>query len=115
MAKVISFKSRDYLGGCDTKENDELVEKKGYYIGVLTPSNTEKFRALQEKLELQRIQINQLIEEFDEGYSKYYQELNYILSNYNYIVKSYNREEEKLFIGEDGHMWIVKKDCLDAK
>lgn len=113
MAKVISFKSRDYLGGCDTKENDELINKKGYYIGVLTPSNTEKFRAMQEKLELQRIHINRLIEDFDEGCSKYCQDLNYILSSYNYIVRSYDPEEERLFIGKDGHMWIVKRDNLE--
>lgn len=115
MAKVISFKSRSCLGGCDTKENDELVNSKGYYIGVLTPSNTKKFRAMQDELNLKKIYINQLVEEFEEGYRKYYQELSYVLSEYKYIVRSFDPEKESLFIGEDGHMWIVKKDCLDGK
>lgn len=111
MGKVISLKSRSLLGGCDTKENDELVNREGEYIGVLTPDNTKLFRGMIDTLDQELIRINQLTEEFNEHYQNYINKLTYVINKYNYVVKSYNPETERLFIGEDGHMWIVKKEA----
>jgi hypothetical protein len=109
MAKVISLKSREQLGGCDYKENDELVDREGEYIGALTLKDTKLFRDIQDMLDQELIRINQLTEKFDEHYQDYVNKLNYIFSKYKYVIKSYNPKVERLFIGVDGHMWIVKK------
>jgi hypothetical protein len=112
MGKVISLKSREQLGGCDSKENDELVNKEGEYIGVLTPAHTKLFRDMMSTLDQELIRINQLTEEHDEHYHQYINELNYVFTRYKYVIKSYNPETERLFIGEDGHMWIIKKEAV---
>lgn len=114
MGKVISLKSRMQLGGSDFKENDELVSKKGFYIGVLTESLTKELRAMQNMLEAEQIKINQLTEEYTYGYNEYISKINYVLLKYNHIVKSYNPEIEALCIGEDGHMWLIKHDDIKS-
>lgn len=110
MGKVISLKSREQLGGCDSKENDDLVNRDGEYIGVLTPTRTKLFRDMMSTLDQKLIKINQLTEEYNEHYQEYINELNYVFIRYKYVIKSYNPEIERLFIGKDGHMWIIKKE-----
>lgn len=109
MGKVISLKTGDQLGGCDFKENDELVISKGEYIGILSFDNTKVFRDMLQILDNEQIKINQLTEEFNEHYEQFIKKSNYVLSTQNYVIKSLNPETQSLYIGEDGHMWILEK------
>lgn len=115
MGKVISLKSGKQLGGSDSKENDELASRKGEYIGSLPLKVAKEIREFQDKLSVEQIYINQLIEEFEEHYKQYIYEINSNLTKFNYVIKSFNHETENLLIGEDGHMWIVKNSDLNIK
>lgn len=116
MGKVISLKTGKLLGGNDYEETSEVVRRKGVYIGVLPLKVAKQIREIQQKLIVEQIQIDQLIEEFDEHYSQYANEINNNLIEDGYAVKSFNQETENLLIGEDGHMWIVKNsDFEEAK
>jgi len=115
MGKVISLKSGAQLGGCDFKENDEFVMSKGEYIGVLSSNNTKVFRDMLDTLDNEQIEINRLTEEFNEHYEHFIEKINYVLSTRTYVIKSLNPETQSLYIGEDGHMWIVGKANSEVK
>jgi hypothetical protein len=115
MCKVISLKSRMQLGGSDCKENDEIANRKGEYIGMLPLKVAKDLRELQDNLNIEVIQINQLTEEFEEHHKLYLYEIGTILKKYHYIVNSYNPETKQLLIGEDGHMWVVNNYDLNLK
>ncbi|MGV8980525.1 hypothetical protein [Clostridium sp.] len=115
MCKVISLKSRNQLGGNDYKKNDELASRKGDYIGMLPLTVAKELRELQANLNMEEIQINQLVEEFDEHYKQYLYEIGTTLKKYNYVTNSFNPETKQLLIGEDGHMWVVNNSDLNVK
>ncbi|GCD12245.1 hypothetical protein [Clostridium tagluense] len=115
MSEVISLKSGKKLGGNNYKQNDEIANTKGEYIGMLPLTVAKELRELQDNLNIEEIQINQLIEEFEGHYKQYLYEIGTTLKKYNYIINSYNPETKQLLIGEDGHMWVVNDSDLNVK
>jgi hypothetical protein len=111
MAKVISIKTGNELGGQDTHENEKIVEKEGRYLGVLPKSDAEDFRKFQDRLTCEQAQINELIEEFDQHYQEYMGSLVQALLFLGFDPNNFpfDPETERVFISVDGHMWAVAK------
>jgi hypothetical protein len=109
LAKLISFKTRRTLGGQDTEENDDFIKKNGRYIGVLLKDDAEYLRLLQERLTALQQQINEMVEAFDTQYRYYLQDVESIFLHLKIPPETFNPEKEKLYIGEDGHLWVVDK------
>ncbi|MCB2300144.1 hypothetical protein [Clostridium tagluense] len=86
MSEVISLKSGKKLGGNNYKQSDEIANTKGEYIGMLPLTVAKELRELQDNLNIEEIQINQLIEEFEGHYKQYLYEIGTTLKKYNYII-----------------------------
>ena len=115
MCKVISLKSRKKLSEKNCNENDEIASKKGEFIGMLPLKVAKELRKLQDNLNIEVIQINQLVEIFEEHHKQYLYEIGTTLKKYNYVISSYNPQTNQLLIGEDGHMWVVNNSDLNVK
>jgi hypothetical protein len=109
VGKLVSIKTGKELGGQDYIENDDLVAKKGQYIGVLPKEDADYVRMLQEKMTAQQIEINERIEAFDLQRKYYIEDVISILLHFEILPEDFNPATEDLYIGEDGHTWIVKK------
>lgn len=109
MNNVYSFRTKKQLGKQDTKANDELASK-GRYVGCLPNEDAVDMRAQQDKLIVEQQQINELIEDFDWHYSEYMINVCKVLTYLGVDLSTFDTATDKLMIGEDGHVWIIKKE-----
>jgi hypothetical protein len=108
MGDVVSLHTKQQLGKQDTVANDKLAEK-GTYIGCLPKLEAEMIRSTQGTLGTKKALIDELIDEFDKGYTDYLINVCKILSFLGQSIASFNSATDDLMVGEDGHVWITKR------
>jgi len=109
IAKVISFKSGKRFPKQDTKSNDKLANQEGRYIGVLPSEDAEFMQRWHDRLTCEQAQIHELIDEYEKSHMQYLTDLTSMMLYLGFDPESYNPEKERLFISEDGHIWLVEK------
>lgn len=110
MARVISLKSGKRLNRQDTKSNDKLANQKGRYIGVLPSEDAEFMRKWHDRMICEQAQINELIDEYEKTHMQYLTDLTSMLLYLGFDPDSFDPIKERMFISEDGHIWIVDKE-----
>ena len=109
MVKVISLKSGKRLNRQNTKSNDKLINQEGRYIGVLPSEDAEFMRKWHDRLTYEQAQIHELIEEYEKNHMQYLTDLTSMMLYLGFDPESYDPTKERLFISEDGHIWLIEK------
>lgn len=114
MAQIYDFFSRKHstdLIKHEYKNNDEVVEKHGKYIGVLTKQRTDSLRRTIDLMEFKKSQIEKLMSEYEElrcGYEEIVMEaVNFLRVKDN--VDDYDPEVWDFYVDVKGHCWVVQK------
>ncbi|RUS44560.1 hypothetical protein [Cohnella sp. AR92] len=114
MGKIFDFlshKAQFELINHNFKHNDEIVEKHGKYIGVLTKQRTESLRQTIDMMEFMKKQVEQLMSEYEElrcGYEEMVMEAVNFLGAKDNIVE-YDPEGWDFYVDVKGHCWVIKK------
>lgn len=110
MVQIISLKSGKQLNKQDIKANDQLVMKDGRYIGVLPSEDAEFMRKWHDRLTCEQAQIDELISEYEQSRMQYLVDLTSVLLYLGFDPMNFDPITEHVFISEDGHIWVVKKE-----
>jgi hypothetical protein len=106
--KIISFKTHKALDEKNIKAAENLINKEGHYLGALPETLATTIQNMQDKLTCEKAQIDELIEEFDIHYMEYLNHVTEALIFLGYNPIDFNGEADKLYVSEDGHVWVVK-------
>jgi len=109
MVKVISIRSGRRLNKQDFVANDKLAEKEGRYLGVLPSEDAEFMRKWHDRLICEKAQIDELITEYEQSHMQYLADLTSVLLYLGFNPEDFNPEKEKMFISEEGHIWVVER------
>ncbi|MEO3946208.1 hypothetical protein [Gorillibacterium sp. CAU 1737] len=94
------------------EENAQLIEEKGRYIGVLTKTKTQSIRITIHMMDIKRGQIENLMNDFQQLCTEYEQmaeaAIKFLKVHKNRV--EYNSEEYDLYVDQDGHCWVAKKE-----
>lgn len=107
--KVISLKSGKDLGRQNFDANDKLVNQEGRYIGALPSEDAEFMRKWHDRLVCEQAQITELIDEYEAHHLQYLTDLTSVLLYLGFNPESFDPEKERMFISEDGHVWVVER------
>lgn len=107
---VINLFTKKPLTDLDRRPDaTEELEELGIYCGKLPNNVSNTLRDTSKLLEAKRVQINQLIAEYDE-LASYFNECCLEGAKYLQMPKLADMEKDKqriLFVGDDGHAWLI--------
>jgi len=113
MDNVYDFFSRRNmrdLAQQDYKRNEETVNERGRYIGVLPKNETKVVRDLVDQLGRKKAQIDQLVAEWNTLYEGYAFMMSGVLALLNVDMDEFHPETDDIYVDKDGHVWIVKRE-----
>jgi len=67
-------------------------------------------RKWHDRLTCEQAQINELIDEYEQTHMQYLTDLTSMLLYLGFDPMIFDPVKERLFISEDGHIWLVKKE-----
>ncbi len=109
-----SKKNMQDLAKVDYQGNEEAVEELGRYVGNLPKRETKEVRNLIQQLTVKKAQIDAMIQEWDTLYQGYSYMLVGVLVTLNVTEGQFNPDRDDIYVGEDGHVWIVNREDAEA-
>lgn len=111
-SNIVDFFTKKAVEQQDTDKNDAVVSEVGRYIGVLPTDSAENVRRYVDMLALRKSQIDSMMEDWQRIYDEYAYELGAALSLLRVTEDDLNGDN--VFVGEDGHVWLVREEDMEA-
>lgn len=104
--KVIQLFGRQLLG---TPVTDKQIEHEGEYLGVLPKNLSDRFRVEGLALQARQEEIEDILGAWLDDYSAHIDRVNGAIKGLRF-VDEFRPLEQRLFIDQDGHVFIVDNE-----
>lgn len=91
----------------DTKANDEQTSEMGKYAGHVHEDTAKEIRDNLKGLQSRQVQIDSMILKWENDYQAHARRVLGLVEKLG--VKNFDPRKHDVFIGEDGHIWIVDR------